>query len=396
MKYLVLSDLHIGDGSSKDDFNYDKELINLLNDFMKKDVVLILNGDIFELVETNRVKEKGLIPFEKLVQVLEPEVIDDIVSIHKEVFEKIKEFSEKKKVIYIIGNHDYYILRNKKLKERVKKHLGNVEIRPYFYIDNLKVLVLHGNQFDVLNKFTYNKKTGIVTPPLGDFIVRYMMVNFDEHIKHLVPKDVIKDYDNVRPLLDVFNWFDHVKELYNIGEDLLEFWIKNFLDVMRSHVAKNWMKTNYPFLRFLSKLFLNNHGGIKLGELSVRAVMKLRNLRRSNYLSKISKKILSGKRKIKKDDLLGYEDGEDIFNVDLRGIVMGHIHHSDLDIFYVDGETKFYLNTGTWRPVVEKMRHVKNGFQKRAELTYAILGKNGKDIEISLNTTNKLEEISIA
>ena len=395
MKYLILSDLHIGDGSSKDDFYYDKELISLLDDFIEKDVVLILNGDFFELVETNRVKEKGLITFEELVRVLEPEVIDDIVSMHREVFNKIKQFAKKRRVIYIIGNHDYYILKNERMKERVRKYLGDVEIRPYLYIDDLKVLVIHGNQFDVLNKFSYDKKTGSLIPPLGDFIVRYMMINFDEHIKHLVPANVIKDYDNVRPLLDVFNWFEHVERLYNIGEDLLEYWIKIFLDVMRSHVAKDWMKANYPFLRFLSKIFLNKIGGIKLGELSVRTVMKVRSLRRTNYLLRVAKKILSGERKIKREDLLGYENGEDVFDVDLRGIVMGHIHHSDADIYYVDGETKFYLNTGTWRPVVERMRHVKNGFQKRAELSYALLGKNGKDIEISLNTTNKLEKLSI-
>jgi len=395
VRYLILSDLHIGDGASKDDFYYDKELVSLLDNFIEEDVVLVLNGDIFELIEANRVKEKGLIPFEELVQVLEPEVIDDIATMHKEVFDKIREFAEKRKVIYIIGNHDYYILKNEKLKERLKEYLGNIEIKPYLYIDDFKVLILHGNQFDVLNKFSYNEKKGTIIPPLGDYIVRHMMVNFDEHVKHIVPASVIKDYDNVRPLLDVFNWLEHVEGLYDTGEDLREYWIESFLDVMKSRVAKDWMRANYPFLRFLSKIFLNRIGGIKLGEMSVRTVMKIRDLRRTNYLSEVAKKILSGKRRIEREDLLGYENGEDIFDVDLRGIVMGHIHHSDLEICYVDGETKFYLNTGAWRPVVEKLQHVKNGFQKRVELTYALFGKSGNDIEISLNTTNKLEKVSI-
>ncbi len=395
MKYLILSDLHVGDGSAKDDFYYDDELVELLKGYQDKSVTLILNGDILELVESQAVKELGMISFFELIEKLEPHVIDSIVENHQKAFSAIRDFAKRNPVIYIAGNHDYYILKNEKLQTRIKELIGDIEIKPYHFIEELSTLIIHGNQFDVLNRFIKDKKTGNLVPPLGDFIARYMMVNFEEYIEEIVPKNVIRDYDNVRPLLDVFNWFEHVTELYKIGEDLLELWIKNFLELMKCTTAKYWLKKNYPFLRFLSKLFLNRLGGMKLGEMLVRLTMKIRSWRRTDYLVKVAKKILMGKRGLKEEDFFGYE-GNGIPKDPIRGIVMGHIHHAQLEIFHANGQHKFYLNTGTWRPVVERIRSVKRGFQKKAELTFALLSRNGKDVDISIHTTNKLEEISVS
>ncbi len=395
MKYLILSDLHIGDGTAKDDFEYDEELSNLLDSYKSKDTVLVLNGDILEIVETKRVKEHGLKPFFKLVEDLEPEVIEDIVKNHEKVFKSFRDFSKISKIIYVVGNHDYYLLKNERLKEKLLEFVDNVEIVPFYYINEIATLIMHGNQFDVLNRFVLDKKTGEIIPPLGDFIARYMMVNFDEYIESFVPKDVIKDYDNVRPLLDVFNWFEHVTEIYHLSENLVELWVKNFLQVMRTATAKQWLKKNYPVLRFYSKLFLNKLGGMKLGEAMIRFVMKFRGLRRTNYLLKISKKILTGKKRLSKEFFVGYDSIEPPLNATLKGLILGHIHHAEFEFFQKDNDVRFYLNAGTWRPVVERTKNIKNGFQKKAILSFAIVDIKDGDLDISLHTTNKLEKISI-
>ncbi len=393
MRYLILSDLHIGDGSAKDDFVYDEELSNLLDDFSKEEsITLILNGDTLELVESEIVKSLGLIPFEELVEKLDGDLIDSIFENHPRVLEAFRNFSRKHKIIYVVGNHDYYLLKNERLRERLVELIGNVEVVPYHYIEEISTLVIHGSQFDVINKFTYDRKTGKLVPPLGDYIVRYMMVNFDEYIEEFVPKKVIRDYDNVRPLLDVFNWFDHVMEFYNISEDILELWIRNFLNLMRTDIAKNWLKKNYPILRFSSKLFLNKFGGIKLGEMIVRMTMKLRMLRRTDYLLNVAKKILLGKRRLKKEDFAGFDDDPPL-DLELDGIVMGHIHHSAFEVFPVKGGGyKFYMNCGTWRPVVERLNG-KRGFQKKAELFHGLINLNHKGVEITTSSKNKLEEV---
>ncbi len=394
MKYLILSDLHIGDGSSKDDFHYDREIVELLERYKDEEITLVLNGDAFEILESECVRRLGLISFEELVEKICPEIIDEIERNHPKVFQLFREFSKDHEIVYIVGNHDYYILKNEGLRKKIEEKLEKVRILPFFYIEELSTLVIHGNQFDVINKFTVDRKTGKIIPPLGDFIPRYMMVYFDERIEELVPKDVIVDYDNIRPLLDVFDWLKFVNEMYNIGEDLVEIWVGNFLNLMRSSFAKSWLKSNYPFLRFASRIFLNRFGGIKLGSILVRAVLGIRRARRTDYLLKVAKKILTGFRKLQPSDFIGYElDGFDL-NVPLKGIVMGHIHHSKFQIFSTSDGYKFYLNTGTWRPVVEKIKGDRKAFQKKAELFYAVLNKVNGEIDVEINSKTKLEKIS--
>ncbi len=394
MKYLVLSDLHIGDGSSKDDFHYDAELSELLFRFKDEEVTLILNGDALEILESECVRSLGLLPFEELLEKVCPDVIDEIEKTHPEVFKAIRDFSSTHPVVYVVGNHDYYILKNEKLRKRMKEKLKNVEIVPFYYIEDLSTLVIHGNQFDAINKFSLDKRTGKIIPPLGDFIPRYMMTYFDERIEELVPRDVIVDYDNIRPLLDVFDWLKFVNEMYNIGEDLVEIWVSNFINLMQSSFAKFWLKSNYPFLRFTSKIFLNRLGGIKLGSTLVKTVMMLRRARRTDYLLKVARRILTGRRKLKVEDLVGYEMDSFPLNIPLKGLVMGHIHHSKFQIFSTSDGYKFYLNTGTWRPVVEKIKGGKRAFQKKAELFYAVISKVNGEIDVEINSKTKLEKIS--
>ncbi len=394
MRYLILSDLHIGDGSSKDDFHYDRELTELLERYTDEEVSLILNGDAFEILESECVKSLGLIPFEELVKKICPEIIDEIEKNHPLVFQSLRNFSKSHEIIYITGNHDYYILKNIGLKKKILEKFEKIRILPFFYIEDLSTLVIHGNQFDVINKFTIDRKTGKLIPPLGDFIPRYMMTYFDERIEELVPKEVLVDYDNIRPLLDVFDWLKFVKEVHNIGEDLVEIWVGSFLNLMRSSFVKSWLKSNYPFLRFTSKIFLNKFGGIKLGSVLVKAVMGIRKARRTDYLLKVAKNLLIGKRKLQPSDFAGYDlNGFDL-KVPLKGIVMGHIHHSKFQIFSTADGYKFYLNTGTWRPVVEKIKGDRKAFQKKAELFYAVLSKVNGEIDVEINSKTKLEKIS--
>ena len=163
---------------------------------------------------------------------------------------------------------------------------------------------------------------------------------------------------------------------------------------MRTDTAKVWLKKNYPVLRFSSKLFLNSFGGIKLGEMIVRLMMKMRSLRRTDYLLSVARRLLLGKRKLKKEDFLGFDENPDL-EIELKGLIMGHIHHTAFEIIPVDGGYKFYMNCGSWRPVVEKLNTGKKGFQKKAELFYGFINVTGRNVEITTNSKNKLEELII-
>lgn len=396
MKRLFLSDLHIGDGSAKDDFEFDAELSNLIADFAQhSDAEIVIVGDGFEILESRVVREMGLVPFNELVTQLDRSVIDDIAKKHPLVFDAFREFSKNHKIFYIVGNHDYYLLANKSVRERFAELL-NMEVIPYYYNPDIGILAIHGNQFDIINKFAYDKKNNSLVPPLGDYIARYMMFHFDEYVKSFAPLEVTRDYDNVRPILDVFHWFDRAAEVYDVGVDVLELWISTFLNMMRTSEAKFWMKKNFPVMRWFSKVFLNNFGGMKLGSLLVRIIMNIRTLRKTDYLYKTAKGLLMGKRVLTKEDLLGYCD-HNIEMDRLNGVIFGHIHHNCLRIIPHDGQNKFYINCGSWRPVVEKVNGKKKfGFQRKAELFYAIIADSpGSDLEIITSVTNKMNRNGI-
>ncbi|MHC1568483.1 MAG: metallophosphoesterase [Candidatus Syntropharchaeia archaeon] len=396
MKKVFISDLHIGDGSAKDDFVYDDELVEFLNSMCEEDdIELVIVGDGFELLESKAVKEWGLIPFDTLLEKLDGYIFEDITQKHEKVFSALKRFTKKHKLVYIVGNHDYYLLKNLKLQEKLKEKIGDISIVPYYFDKRFKILAIHGNQFDVINKFVKDKRSGRLIPPLGDFMTRYMMVRFDDNIQSLVPKEIIRDYDNVRPAMDVFHWFEYVMEAYDIGVDVLELWIKSFVEMLRTTEVKLWMKKNFPKTHWLSKVFVNRFGGMKLGEILVRVTMKLREFRKTDYLYKNAKRILKGKS-LKEADFAGYIDGEkpDIPETDI--VIFGHIHHHSLRIVPVGEKKKVYINCGTWRPVLEKVNGKKRyGFQRKADLFYAVIAPSRDGVEITTKVTSKLEDITI-
>ncbi|MBT1247422.1 MULTISPECIES: metallophosphoesterase [unclassified Thermosipho (in: thermotogales)] len=383
-KYLFLSDLHVGDGKEKDDFEQDYYFEKLLKDFSdNSNISLFIVGDVFEFVESKLTLEINLSNYEKAIKSIPENIIDEYEKNHPSVFSALRKIGKNGKIYYIVGNHDYYLLKNKKLSERLLEKIPNLYIKPYYYDERLKLLVIHGNQFDPVNRFSINSNTGELVPPLGEYIVKYMMKNFDSKID--LPKQIVKDYDNVRPTLDLFDWFNVISKKYDLGIDLLRFWIDEFLNMMKTSEAKKWMKVNYPFWSKFSKVFLNDFGGIKFGEFIIRIVMHFRTLKKTDYLSKKAKKILSEKLDLGKY-MVGYDFQNDIGKV--NGIVMGHIHKHNFKVFTTSNSPKFYINCGSWKPVVEKIKG--RVFHKKNELFYAVLNV-GKDIEIITSTVNMLK-----
>ncbi|MGC8902896.1 MAG: metallophosphoesterase [Fervidobacterium sp.] len=393
---IFISDLHIGDGNSKDDFAQDDLFESLIENWSYfENPELVIVGDGFEILESESIRELGLVSFWESVQLLDGKVIDQIERAHPKVFEALRNFPGK--ITYVIGNHDYYILKNEKLKDALKEKFRNIEIVPYFYDEKSKILAFHGNQFDSINRFTQIGDE--IIPPLGDFIARYMMVNFDKEMIKYVPEQIIRDYDNVRPTLDVFLWLEKITQMYENSVDLLKLWIDNFIDMMRQDEAKEWMKKKYPLMSKLSIIFLNKIGGIKLGELIVRSVMEIRKFKKTDYLKKAAVKIFKSPIFFYKnmDGYLYHYNNitQDIGNIkkidSVDGIVVGHSHKPHFEVLKVDGKLKFFMNCGSWKPVVE--RRTSGMFQRYFEIFYGIarIDSTG-DVEIVTGTINKLKK----
>ncbi len=408
MKKLYLSDLHIGNGTTRDAFDFDKELASLVNSAAEDNYVeMVIVGDGLELLNVVDFDLSDLDHYFSKIANFDEAIIDEIEQHHKEVFEAFKHFSKKSKIKYIIGNHDSCLLFNDKLRKRLIEKLGgkeSVEILPYYFDNEMKIFCVHGNQYDIINRFIYDKKNEIILPTFGEYMSHYMKENFDYLlIEKNVPKEVLENYHNVHPTLDVFHWFNYIRNDKNITINLFDFWTESFAKMLKSDFAKKWMKVNYPALRFLSNFFVNRIGGMKLGDFVVRIVMAMRTLKRTDYMYRVAKSLLGSqgqnafKKAVDEEYYLCYGNNSPaIVPGELKGCIMGHNHKYCSRIVTVDGEKKFYINTGTWKPVVELIDGKSDkGFEQRTELTYVKIEKDNDNYNIQTIHTRELQGISI-
>lgn len=410
MKKLYLSDLHIGDGTLKDDFKFDEDLVELIDSSREKDFSeLVIVGDGLELLTSAIVKEKGLLSYQKLLDSLDETLIDTIESKHSEVFRALRDFTKVGKLVYIVGNHDSFLLFNERLRRRLLQVLGGgdrdrVKILPYYLDREFKTLAFHGNQYDIVNRFYLDDKSGKVMQPFGDYMARYMMKNFDYLlIRSELPEQAVRDYQNIHPTLDVFQWFNFINRVYGLDVNLQEEWSKQFVNLLQTPEARFWISSNWPVLKYMTKLFINKHGGMKLGEFMVRLVMASRKFKKTDNLYRQSRRILGadGKNDFRKamnnDYFIAYGDrAPAIVPGELKGVIMGHNHRHVLRMISSNGEDKFYANTGTWKPVVELIDdNPKNGFSRRVELGYITIEMINSNFLVQSNHIKKLSGVKL-
>ncbi|KUK66940.1 MAG: Uncharacterized protein XE02_0178 [Mesotoga infera] len=383
VKKLYLSDLHIGDGTLKDDFKFDSDLVELISSSKEKRFSeIIIVGDGLELLTSEFVKSRGLLTFEELLKEIDESILEVIERKHEEVFKAFRDFTERGRLIYVVGNHDSLLLFNNRLRTRLKEMLGEagkVEIVPYYLDREFNTIALHGNQYDIVNRFFRDRKSGQLLQPFGDYLARFMMKNFDNCLLRTeLPEQAIRDYQNIHPTLDVFEWFDYIRRFYDVDSDLQEEWSRQFFLLLKSNEAERWIDANWPVLKVIEGLFVNKHGGMKLGSLMVRLVMAFRKFKKTDNLYRQGRRLLGAEGKkgfhkaMNNEYFLMYGDtAPPVVPGELKGVIMGHNHRHVLRMISSNGEEKFYANTGTWKPVVEIIDDdPRNGFARRIELGY--------------------------
>ncbi|MCD6159877.1 MAG: metallophosphoesterase [Kosmotoga sp.] len=407
MKKVYISDLHIGDGKGKDDFSFDSELIEFIDQLIDVGCdELIIAGDGLELLNSSVVMSLELSPFVPDTANVSRALLESIVTQHEDVFQAFRRFSKKGRIVYVIGNHDYYLLFDDNLRKQLKEVLGGserVSVLPYYFDPEMRILTLHGNQFDAVNRLSVDTKSKRILMPFSEYMSRYMFEHFDSNLLRInVPEHILKDYHNVSPILDVFKWFQYIRDFYDLEFDLMDLWNKSFVKMLKTDFSKAWLKANYPYMRVFTGLFVNRYGGMKIGERIVRFVMDIRTVKRTDYLFKSAKKFLGAFRdngfKSIMDSryFVGFQELPKVVPSEISGCIMGHNHRSSLRIVHVDGEKKFYANPGTWKPVVEAIDG-SNGkaFEKRIELGYVIVEKEGNGFHIEARQVRKLNDVKL-
>ena len=139
---LVVSDFHLGrgrffrDGSRNilEDFNYDDAFIAFLHfysggEYADADVELILNGDIFNLLQINYKGVHTYLMTERIVL----DGLRQIVVGHAEFFKALKRFASipGHSIVYLVGNHDQGMLF-----ERPRQYLREVIAHEIVFFDS--------------------------------------------------------------------------------------------------------------------------------------------------------------------------------------------------------------------------------------------------------------------
>lgn len=201
---LVLSDLHLGGGDHLDDFTDDAALVAFLDHYAcGEPTELILAGDTFEFLQV------------RLPDLADDEYSDEaaarrltaIIQAHSAVFDALARFLAVPgaQLTVLIGNHDFE-LHYPAAKACLRKALGLPPDDPRLRFGTSYhgggVYIVHGNQFDGWNRFTYFDG---VTEPFevvrGTQMVKEVINDLEDEPLAIAPL-----IDNVKPSSALF-WY---------------------------------------------------------------------------------------------------------------------------------------------------------------------------------------------
>lgn len=219
---IFLSDLHLGDGKERDDFQYHREfdelVMSLSEEFPKIEMVLL--GDIFDLIRTKKYYELEEEPFteDKLIAVKRI-VMAEILENHAPFFETLRRFVAQpdRQLRYVVGNHDFGTMIDNHLLELIQERYGLDFVPEHYYRDEyLGIWAEHGHRYDVVNN-TFAEDGGPIPYCLGDQVVIEIVNKFFDKVKEKqdqldIDPEIINDLDNVRPQTAFPIWLSSIDE----------------------------------------------------------------------------------------------------------------------------------------------------------------------------------------
>tara|TARA_B100000925_G_scaffold180056_1_gene135881 strand:- start:1415 stop:2488 length:1074 start_codon:yes stop_codon:yes gene_type:complete len=335
MIYLSVSDFHLGKGKFLsggqknliEDFFEDEDFKGFLEfystgEYKDKEITLVLNGDIFNLIQIDHFGVfSDLIDEDHVVR-----SIDKIQKGHEVFFQSLKDFNklEKNKVVFTIGNHDAGLVFEKAQKH-LCKILGDVTVTLEY--ENEGIYFEHGHRFEVIN----------ATPSSGTFIqgpTGKKCLNlpwgslFCVNVLPILKKER-PFIDRVRPLPSYIKWclFHDFLFFLTLVREVIGYILKTREDEYTK--GNRHYKTS---LAILKQITIYPKYGSK-----ARSILK--------------------KRK------------------DLNVVVMGHTHLVEWRRY---PEGQLYFNTGTWNPIP----NVDAGMQQeRQQFTYLKIETDNGNIQ---------------
>lgn len=182
--------------------------INILND-ENQDFILVLNGDIFEIIESY-IWEHEQLPIDQSGKIINPaqtlKLFENILLSNMETFNELRRFleeSDRTKIVFVIGNHDNLlqvddrlrILLQHVLMPEASDDLRNKKIQftMSFRVPCMKLAGEHGQRFD---KYDYSENNGITKGDWLSYVKINVMKATIERIKELESEGLTKEESN--------------------------------------------------------------------------------------------------------------------------------------------------------------------------------------------------------
>ncbi len=404
----IISDLHLGDGSNLDDFKQDLQFQRFVQEISKKrKTELIINGDFIDFLAISLPDESPR-PFSRLGNTEEESLrkLELVLEAHPLVFNSLRDFiQEGNRLVIVPGNHDIDLFWPK-LWERMAEAMGNPDgERLYFERSGIyraeDLYVEHGNQYfndSLFGNFTH---PFIRDPKTGELrLERSWGSCFMSYFANSMRKS--KPFiDNVKPVSSLVflgmqeeTWWFRIKHAYKLSHFILRMGFPPLREVRSSLGEKaeyreptgHSRKRVLRGFKSLSTLYRRNHSGEEelLLDLADREERELEGKEAEapdEEGSSLEEHVnfvegAFGEAGEEGEELLVLDPlstREDILSVRARKllleddgpdvVVFGHDHRyfSNQYAPIVGGKKgKYYINTGTWIPMLFLTRTQKN------------------------------------
>jgi len=367
---VFLSDIHLTDGSSGETikptaFKIFSDNLQQLIESVKatkplKELKIVLLGDIFDIIRSTRWLGAGVRPWSPAGSRQKTVVLDILNDIQKRnqeslnYFNTLRDYAARKnlpfEIRYVLGNHDWLINRYPETRDLVADWLGmnlkGEKLPLELFSEDYKVLARHGDCYDEFNYMGDRDASSI-----GDAIVVELLNRFPGEVekklegRHPEVVRMLKELDNIRPLLDAPSW---VLMVMNRAQDA---------DV-RKIIEKTWTKCVDGFFQvsFIKKMDIPFWPDT-VDKLEIA-------LQLTSHLSKAALEKISELRNlfmVEADEYGKRAFAEPAMRAGSVSFVLyGHTHDHrivPLDQVPLSQEkvlNKIYFNTGTWRKTWNK------------------------------------------
>jgi len=411
---VLFSDIHLTDGSSGETINaeafgqFADQVAAMAVRRRASRVRLVLLGDGLDVIRSTRwsqhspscrpwnppSEEQEAVTLEILRSIIDHNAaaLKCLREIPRHVAERSHLPSDRVQFDYVLGNHDWLINRYASCRRLVAQHLRLPRIYaehgfPFEFVSPpgaYDVVARHGNEYDRKNS---NSAEGWEASSFGDAVVvelvnRWPLALAEELAGDPACDDLLRrlrEIDNVRPCMHIPAWILHTISKVGGGHPRFhaaarraarrcvdDFRRNPALDgVMRQHLR--WHE------RLGFRVFLEQIRHMKVGTLDLWTGLADRVINAWQILTHAPGSRYAGRALA--------ERGAD--GLPPRFVVYGHTHRVEsvpLGPLARDGADRFYLNTGTWRPVWELARTADGSthFASWKEMSYVVIYATGE------------------